>query len=99
MLSTTNYELSAISEYDALVDYVSQHYQDDNMVEPIWKYIKKYKHSFKNRHAYEKLRSVVNEFRTLRIERLRTSNALLTTNVVCDIRRIVQTSTTMKTGG
>ena len=62
------YELSAISEYDALVDYVSQHYQDDNMVEPIWKYIKKYKHSFKNRHAYEKLRSVVNEFRTLRIE-------------------------------
>ena len=40
------YELSAISEYDALVDYVSQHYQDDNMVEPIWKYIKKYKHSF-----------------------------------------------------
>jgi hypothetical protein len=43
----------------------SQHYQDDNMVEPIWKYIKKYKHSFK---AYEKLRSVVNEFRTLRIE-------------------------------
>ena len=28
------YELSAISEYDALVDYVSQHYQDDNMVEP-----------------------------------------------------------------
>ena len=59
------YELSAISEYDALVDYVSQHYQDDNMVEPIWKYIKKYKHSFK---AYEKLRSVVNEFRTLRIE-------------------------------
>ena len=79
------YELSAISEYDALVDYVSQHYQDDNMVEPIWKYIKKYKHSFK---AYEKLRSVVNDFRTLRIERLRTSNVLLTTNVVCDIRRI-----------
>ena len=62
------YELSAISEYDALVDYVSQHYQDDNMVEPMWKYIKKYKHSFKNRHAYEKLRSVVNEFRTIRIE-------------------------------
>ena len=29
------YELSAISEYDALVDYVSQHYQDDNMVEPL----------------------------------------------------------------
>ena len=29
------YELSAISEYDALVDYVSQHYQDDNMVEPM----------------------------------------------------------------
>ena len=68
MQNAIYYELSAISEYDALVDYVSQHYQDDNMVEPIWKYIKKYKHSFKNRHAYEKLRSVVNEFRTLRIE-------------------------------
>ena len=62
------YELSAISEYDALVDYVSQHYQDDNMVEPMWKYIKKYKKYFLNRQAYEKLRSVVNEFRTLRIE-------------------------------
>ena len=99
MLSTTNYELSAISEYDALVDYVSQHYQDDNMVEPIWKYIKKYKHSFKNRHAYEKLRSVVNEFRMLRIEPSEASNVLLTTNVVCDIRRIVQTSMTMKTDG
>ena len=62
------YELSAISEYDALVDYVSQHYQDDNMVEPMWKYIKKYKKYFLNRQAYEKLRSVMNEFRTLRIE-------------------------------
>ena len=62
------YELSAISEYDALVDYVSQHYQDDNMVEPMWKYIKKYKKYFLNRQAYEKLRSVVNEFRTIRIE-------------------------------
>ena len=69
MLSAIYYELSsAISEYDALVDYVSQHYQDDNMVEPIWKYIKKYKKYFLNRQAYEKLRSVVNEFRTLRIE-------------------------------
>ena len=60
------YELSAISEYDALVDYVSQHYQDDNMVEPMWKYIKKYKKYFLNRQAYEKLRSVMNEFRKQR---------------------------------
>ena len=55
----------AFSALTQLVDYVSQHYQDDNMVEPMWKYIKKYKHSFK---AYEKLRSVVNDFRTIRIE-------------------------------
>ena len=60
------YELSAISKYDALVDYVSQHYQDDNMVEPMWKYIKKYKKYFLNRQAYEKLRSVMNEFRKQR---------------------------------
>ena len=46
------YELSAISEYDALVDYVSQHYQDDNMVEPIWKYMKKYKHMYKQSITY-----------------------------------------------
>mgnify|MGYP001317166094 CR=1 FL=1 len=74
------YELSAISEYDALVDYVSE---DDNMVEPIWKYIKKYKKYFLNRQAYEKLRSVVNDFRTLRIEPSEGFKRLILGNCLC----------------
>ena len=61
-MNTVYYELSHIRDYHALVHYISQHYDDANSVQPMWKLIKQHKHAFKHKQTYEKLLSVVKHY-------------------------------------
>ena len=61
-MNTVYYELSHIRDYHALVNYISQHYDDANSVQSMWKLIKQHKHAFKHKQTYEKLLSVVKHY-------------------------------------